>query len=405
MLYNIAFFLVVAAIVIAVVKPKSKIEVWLYSIIIPFFLVFWVALFDSFFSDTNSQTSYKLASAFGESLVSIIVSIPTLFFYLRKKLIASNQFKFPKGIIIAIGMLIVLELCLEWGQYKRGRALERTKIENNDSKGVNYQTGKKENELHDEQREISNEAIDARKILPELVAFINQGLPVSKEGMTMNSMEVKNNSVVVSLIIDENIINFDKTTNDINSNKQDFFQLINANNQQIINKIILAEYDYIVEIKASNSRKTRNIILSAKELKSICNSKKSIKETTDHATLEARKIVQQDIESTNKKLPITEAGFSLTQMEIKDNALVAYFEIDENELNFEDYIRHLERNKGAYFMQSTGHNPIFMKNMLLSDYDWTLILKAKQSGKTKKISMSADELEEAVINFKKVYKK
>ena len=237
MLFNIAFFLVVAAIVIAVVKPKSKIEVWLYSVIIPFFLIFWVALFDSFFSDTYSQTSYKLASAFGESFVSIIVSIPILFFYLRKKLTANDQFKFPKGIIVAICVLIALELCLEWGQHKRERTLERIEIENRDTKGVNNQTEEKENELQDEQRELSSEAVDARKILPELVALINQGLPVSKEGMTMNSMEVRNNSVVVSLTIDESIINFDKTINDINSNKQEFFQLINANNQQIINKI------------------------------------------------------------------------------------------------------------------------------------------------------------------------
>ena len=56
-------------------------------------------------------------------------------------------------------------------------------------------------------------------------------------------------------------------------------------------------------------------------------------------------------------------------------------------------------------MQSTGHNPIFMKNLLLSDYDWTLILKAKQSGKTKRLSMSAEELEEAVQEYKRVYKK
>ncbi len=267
MFYNLVFFLVVAAIVIAVVKPKSKTEIWLYSIAIPIFLVFWVALFDSFFSDSYSQTSYKLASALGESMVSILVTIPTIFIYLKKKLIASDQFKFPKGLIVTICIILVLQLFLEWGNYRREKATVHNESEKIENVGQNVQIEKETNESQKEPDELSSKVIDARKILPELVALINQGLPISREGMTMNSLEIKNNAVVLSLIIDEKIIDYDKVINDINTNRLDFFQKINANNQQIINNIISAEYDYIVDIKASPSGKNKGFTISANELK------------------------------------------------------------------------------------------------------------------------------------------
>lgn len=266
MLINIAFYLFITAIVIAVVQPKSKSEVWLYSVIVPLFLVFWVALFDSFFSDSYSKTSYKLASAFGESLVSIFISIPILFLNLRKKLTAREQFIFPKGIIVTIVVLIAIELCLQWASYRREKALEQNETEKNEAIGINSQIEEKSNETQKQHEKLNSEVIEARKILPELVEFLKQGLPATREGMSWTDVEIDNNALIYRITIDENVLNFNEITKDIESEKLEFFQSINAKNQQLINKLRLAKYNFYVEFKASNSKKTKWVTVLADEI-------------------------------------------------------------------------------------------------------------------------------------------
>lgn len=126
LLLNIAFFLLVSAIIIAYVKPKTMTEVWLYSIVVPILLVFWVALFDSMFFDAYSPIGNRIALALGECLISIIVSVPTLYFYLKKKLSTNKQFKFPKGLIVSIIILIVLGVMSECGNYRWKKAMTQT---------------------------------------------------------------------------------------------------------------------------------------------------------------------------------------------------------------------------------------------------------------------------------------
>ncbi len=112
----------------------------------------------------------------------------------------------------------------------------------------------------------------------------------------------------------------------------------------------------------------------------------------------ARRLVKENVESTKKILPTTQAGFSFTDVYIKDNAFTAYFIIDDNEINFDDYINHIEKYKSEYFLQSTGNNQEFVNTMLLSGYDWTLILEAKNSGKKKELTLLAKELREIFNN-------
>ena len=256
MLINIAFFLVVAAIIIALVKPNSKTDVWLYSIIVPVVLALVIAIVEASLSESSWSYSNKIAASIGGSFVSVVVSIPTIYVYLKKKLETGEQFKFPKGLIISIIVLIVLGLFSEWGNYYREKAMTQ------------------------------------------------------------------------------------------NGNKQ------------------IEDNEFVSQTKK-----------------------------------DARNLIQKEVESTNRKLPITEAGFTFDYLEIKDDVLIAHFSIDENELNFDDYIQHLDKYKSTYFKQSTGHNPRFVNNLLVSDYGWTLVLNGINTGKTKTISLSAKELKEVARNM------
>lgn len=197
--------------------------------------------------------------------MSIIVSFITLFVYLKKKYVIGEQFKFPKWLINTIIILFALGLFSEWGNYYRNKT-----INENETKVLESLTEDKKNEPQvNDVKELSSEVENARIVLPELVSFISQGLPITREGMTLNSMEIKDNSVIVSYVIDEKIMNFNEVINDIENNGIEFFKLANGNNEQIIKNIVAAEYDYAIEFKASNSGKTKWVTLLASELKDV----------------------------------------------------------------------------------------------------------------------------------------
>lgn len=262
-LINITVFLLISAIFIYVYKPKSKSDAWLFSIIIPIVVYLFASALNRFFYYPNVETSYLFAATLGESLVSIIVSFITLFVYLKKKYIASEQFKFPKWLIATIIILFALGLFSEWGNYNRNRTINES-----EAKVSNSQSEEQidEKQLEDV-KELSSETEDARKVLPELVEFLKQGLPVTREGMSWNDVEISNNALIYYITIDEKVMNFSEVTKDIESSRLEFFKLLNAKNQQLVNKLILAEYDFSVEFKASKSGQTKWITLLASELK------------------------------------------------------------------------------------------------------------------------------------------
>ena len=126
MLINIAFFLFVAAIIIALLNPKSKMTVWITSMFVPVLLSLIIAVIEASLSDSSLSYPNKLAWSFGGSLVSVIVSMITLFSCLNKKFkknSSGEKYIFPKALIIAIITLLVLGLIAEWGTYNRNKAL------------------------------------------------------------------------------------------------------------------------------------------------------------------------------------------------------------------------------------------------------------------------------------------
>ena len=91
LLFNLAFFLAVTAIIVAFVNPKSKTQIWLYSIVIPILLAFVIAVFEASFSESRYSFSNKIAESIGGSLISIIVAIITLFVCLKRSLMLVNN--------------------------------------------------------------------------------------------------------------------------------------------------------------------------------------------------------------------------------------------------------------------------------------------------------------------------
>ena len=118
LLINISLFLLVSAIFIAVYQPKSNKDIWLYSIFVPIVLLFIDTMYCRITMGTIPSFTYVLGSAIGECLVSMVISFIVLFVYLKKKLKAGDQFIYPKGLIVAIIVLLIIGLISEWGYHK-----------------------------------------------------------------------------------------------------------------------------------------------------------------------------------------------------------------------------------------------------------------------------------------------
>lgn len=120
-LFNLAFFLAVSAIILVFYSPKSKMQVLLSSIVIPFVIALIIAVYEASFSESHYSFGYKIAQSVALCVVSIVVSILTLFFCLKKKLKVGEQYKLLKGLIIAIAVFLFLGVFSECGNRMRDK--------------------------------------------------------------------------------------------------------------------------------------------------------------------------------------------------------------------------------------------------------------------------------------------
>ena len=260
-LINIGIFLLIAAIFIAVYKPTSTSDKWIFGIVVPLVLFFLELVIGRFYYGKEVSFTYLLASTMGESIVSVILSFITLFVCLKKKHAKGEQYKIPKWLIIAIVVVFALGIFSLWGNYRGSKALAEK-----ETKEITSQAAETTKESSDN-KEYNPEAADAKKLLPELITFIKQGLPSSRDGMSWTDIEIRENVLALFYTIDGNRMNFNEVTTSIASNPIEFFEDFNSSNNQIAQAVISAGYDFSVEFKDNNSGKTKWITVSADELK------------------------------------------------------------------------------------------------------------------------------------------
>ena len=119
----LAIFLLFVAAVIAVVRPTTKLQVWLYGIISP--ITFAALVCFSIATIFSYSWNYKLGAAFAGCLIPILVSIPTLYYFLKKKFDVGEKFNYPKGIFAVILLLAIPGSISLYGDYTRGKTMRK----------------------------------------------------------------------------------------------------------------------------------------------------------------------------------------------------------------------------------------------------------------------------------------
>lgn len=114
---------------------------------------------------------------------------------------------------------------------------------------------------------------------------------------------------------------------------------------------------------------------------------------------EARKAVVDDVTITKKSLPVTQSNITIVDMEIKGNAYITYYVIDDRIIDFNAYVRNLKSNKTESFIQTAKSHPIFAKNLVLSGLNMAMVVKAKNTGKTDVVTLMSNELKKTLLDY------
>lgn len=125
MFIYIAIFLIVAAIAISNVAPESKGEVWRSSIFIPISFAVIASLILAAFSGNTAFFLYRFGAELGRCIPSIIVSSLVIFFCLKYKFEHEDNYKYPKGIFVAIIICFLIGSIQIYMAYLSNKALDR----------------------------------------------------------------------------------------------------------------------------------------------------------------------------------------------------------------------------------------------------------------------------------------
>ena len=202
MFLNLAIFLLVAALVIAVAKPKSRTQVWIYSILTPVVLSVIYALSVAMSSDSQMPLSYQLGGLIGGNAPSILITIITLFYCLKKKVENKDNYKYPKVIFIVIAVCAIIGCIQLYMSYRSHKVLEQY-IEMKSNGKIDSQSSKKAESVK------SNAIIDddknpvTKKIRAEMIdaaQSYNEKLPEDLGyGMTMIKCAIEEYSMVYTI--------------------------------------------------------------------------------------------------------------------------------------------------------------------------------------------------------------
>ena len=187
------------AIVIAVIKPSSKTQVWFLSVLVPISFVFFYGICVIFLSGSKLPLGYQLGGFVGSNVPSIIISILTLFLCLKKKFETKEDYRYPKSIIIVIIICAIIGSVQLYLSYQSRKAVEQymeiTSYDDTKVETIAEDDSYIEKMVHEEMSEVAQsynkhlpKAIDFGKVMLECkLDFYSLVYTIEWKGMTTSN--------------------------------------------------------------------------------------------------------------------------------------------------------------------------------------------------------------------------
>ena len=188
----LAIFLLIVAIVIALVKPSSKTQVWLYSIGVPVLLSIIVGFVVASLTSSYYSFSYVVGSTVGSCILPIVISGIALFFCLKSKLEKKEEYKYPMAIIAFIVLSAIIGGLMYFFSYQNDKAVKEFIARD-------YNFDRVDDGDDDEILQTSENDVD-RQVLVEEIEDYNKDLPeYIGNGLTMMECGIENDAVVYTV--------------------------------------------------------------------------------------------------------------------------------------------------------------------------------------------------------------
>ena len=113
---------------------------------------------------------------------------------------------------------------------------------------------------------------------------------------------------------------------------------------------------------------------------------------------EAVLALKQGLVQSNKRLPITAAFFTMEKMEIKGNDYIIHCTIDEEQMDLDQYLSNMIKNKSNLFTLAAGNNKDFADLFAESGLNLKFMVTGKQSKRKGVITLSAEEIKNTAGN-------
>ena len=121
--------------------------------------------------------------------------------------------------------------------------------------------------------------------------------------------------------------------------------------------------------------------------------KQNAKSNQNEFENDAVRALREDLEVSNRQLPMTMSFFTLEKMEIKGGDYLTYATIYEDRMDFDEYVANIKKNRSNLFSLAAGNNPNFARLFVESGLDFKFIVTGKPSNRKEVIVVSAEELQ------------
>lgn len=244
MFLNLALFLFLAAIVIAVAKPTSKLQVWLLSILAPIVFAFAFALCVAIFSNSRLPMGYVMGGFIGGNAPSILIIIITLFFFLKKKMERKEDYKYPKGIFAVIIVCAIIGCIQLYISYQSSKTIEQyVEMKSKD----NQQTIKQEDPIIEADKN-NSDTKKVKEVMVNAAQSYNKDLPEEiGNGLTMVKCEIEGYSMVYTIQW-KGLSPSDFTDNDVSELKESTIEGLKEENSAFMKAMLNNMKDYGYDI-------------------------------------------------------------------------------------------------------------------------------------------------------------
>lgn len=116
----------------------------------------------------------------------------------------------------------------------------------------------------------------------------------------------------------------------------------------------------------------------------------------DQVQNEALAALKQELEQANKQLPMSIAYFTMQRMEIVGNDYAVYMNVDEKQIDLDEYVNDMNKNKSSVLTLVSGNHENFSDLLVKTGLNLKFVVSGNLSKRQKEVFLSSEDIKDNV---------